>query len=369
MDRLLFDAGPVLGGSLFAAPWRIIRADRFEDVPDAFAQMETARAAGSWLAGYASYELGYSYSHKLRDLCPEGGAPYLLFGVFDAPEPAPELVEGPSSFSMPEPLRSEADYARAFARLREYIAAGDVYQANLTFPLTARYKGTAEALYAKLRARQPAPHGVLVELDGVALLSRSPELFFSLDAERQLKARPMKGTAARGEGAAEDAAQVHWLRNSVKNRAENLMIVDLLRNDMSRVSEVGTVRVPHLYSIETYDTLHQMTSTVTSRLRDDVGLAELFEGLFPCGSITGAPKIRSMQIIAELEQSARGPYCGAIGWVSPEGAMEFNVAIRTIELMASEEARLNVGGGVVYDSEAGAEYAEALLKARYAEIG
>ncbi|MEM7471245.1 MAG: aminodeoxychorismate synthase component I [Pseudomonadota bacterium] len=368
MDRLLFDGGPLAGGSLFEAPGRVIRADTFEAVPEAFAEMERAREAGFWLAGYAAFELGYAYSHKLRDLAPKGRGPYLLFGVFDAPRPAPALNAGAAQLSRPEPLWSEANYARAFARLRAYIAAGDVYQANLTFPLTARYEGTAEALFAKLRARQPAPHGVLLELDGITLLSRSPELFFALDAERNMTARPMKGTAARGEGAAADAAQAHWLRHSVKNRAENLMIVDLLRNDMSRVSELGSVRVPHLYSIETYDTLHQMTSTVTSRLRGDVGLAELFEGLFPCGSVTGAPKIRAMQIIAELEQTARGAYCGAIGWVSPEGAMEFNVAIRTIELLAGGEARLNVGGGVVYDSEAGSEYAEALLKARFAEV-
>ncbi|MEM9584427.1 MAG: aminodeoxychorismate synthase component I [Pseudomonadota bacterium] len=365
--RVLFDHGPGGRPVRFADAYDLIRADAPDQVDAAFAAMQAARDAGKWLAGYASYELGYVFSHKLRDLMPvDRTAPLLMFGVFDGPEPHDFTNEKSGGLSPLLPQWDQQRYADAFDVVHDYIAAGDIYQANLTFELQGSWHGSLEAVYAGLRARQSAPFGAFVDLGGDVLLSRSPELFFGLDADGGLTTRPMKGTAPRGGNALEDAAQISWLNRSEKNRAENLMIVDLLRNDMSRVSEVGTVRVPQLFEVETYETLHQMTSTIASRIRQDVGLREIFEALFPCGSITGAPKIRAMQIIAALEARARNGYCGAIGWIGPDGGMQFNVAIRTLICAPDGGVRLSVGGGVVYDSDAETEYHEALLKARFA---
>jgi len=359
-----FDRGPEGSGARFARPVSVIRADHPDEIGPAFAAIEAARAAGKWLAGLLSYELGYAFSARLAPLMPETREmPLILFGVYDAPEtPEPEAPAG----AMPAftPAISQPDYLRAFAKVQDYIAAGDVYQINLTFPLKARCEATPRALYARLKAAQPVGYGVLVEAEGFAVLSRSPELFFAIDAAGQATVRPMKGTVPRGTTPEADREVAEWLRTSEKNRAENLMIVDLLRNDLSRISKIGSVAVPKLYEIETYATVHQMTSTVTSHLLPDIDFHTLCAALFPCGSVTGAPKIRAMQIISELETTPRGVYCGAIGWLAPSGAMEFNVAIRTITLRDGA-AVLNVGGGVVHDSEGAAEWAEALSKAAF----
>ncbi len=367
--RVIFDRGPLKEGSAFRAPRDLIRADHPDEVPAALARMEAAQAAGHWLAGYAGYELGYVLSPKLRDLLPERREiPLMSFGVFDAPSRNAGLEPGVATLTPPEAAWSFEIYSRAFASLHDDITRGEIYQANLTFPMHARRTGSVDALYALLRARQHAPHGALVDLGGPVLLSRSPELFFSLDASGNLAARPMKGTVARGASPQEDAERIAWMQGSVKNRAENLMIVDLLRNDMSRIAGIGSVKVPQLYTVETYATLHQMTSLITARLRSGVGLAEIFEALFPCGSITGAPKIRAMQILRGLEDTPRDAYCGAIGWIAPDGGMTFNVAIRTLICHPDGRVRLNVGGGIVHDSSAREEYDEALLKARFAML-
>ncbi|MFP7674236.1 aminodeoxychorismate synthase component I [Marivita sp. S0852] len=369
--QVIFDTGPLPGGTAFTGPIDTIRADTPDEVGAAFAAMEDAKAQGLWLAGYASYELGYVFSHKLRDRMPENRRlPLMQFGVFRAPEPnRAEPPMQPAQLRDLHPVWDEARYSRAFQQVKDYIAAGDIYQANLTFPLTARYTGTPLDLYRTLHARQPVPYGAFVDLGGAALLSRSPELFFAVDAQGAIETHPMKGTAARGATPDEDAAQIAWLRNSEKNRAENLMIVDLMRNDLSKLAKVGSVKVPDLFKIETYVTLHQMTSRIVAQLLPDVTLYDIFKGLFPCGSITGAPKLRAMQILRDLETDERGPYCGAIGWIAPDGAMQFNVAIRTIVCDPDGRARLSVGGGVVHDSLAAEEYAEALLKSRFAMTG
>lgn len=369
--QVIFDTGPLAGGTTFAAPHRIIRADVAADVPAAFAAMEQAKADGFWLAGYASYELGYVFSHKLSDLIPTDlTMPLLHFGVFDAPSAAQtQSAQGPATLTKPEPVWDQARYDTAFVQLKDYIAAGDIYQANLTFPLVARYSGTPLALYQKLRARQAVPYGAYVDLGGPVLLSRSPELFFAVDPAGQIETKPMKGTAGRGLTPAEDAANIDWLKASEKNQAENLMIVDLMRNDISRLAEVGSVKVPDLFTVETYATLHQMTSRIVAQLLPGITLHDIFAALFPCGSITGAPKIRAMQIISELEDRARHVYCGSIGWVAPDNTMQFNVAIRTLVCHDDGRVQLNVGGGIVHDSTAKDEYAEAILKARYADIG
>lgn len=369
-QRVHFDNGPQGTGLSFDNALRVIRADAPEEVMPAFLAMEQAQAEGHWLAGAASYELGYIFSRKLSDLMPaDRDMPLLQFGVFTTPsskrKPAPA---DKATLSAPVPVWSPDDYTTAFNAVKDYIGAGDIYQANLTFPLHCKRTGSLDALYAALQAKQSVPFGALVDLGGPALLSRSPELFFSIDADRNIRARPMKGTAPRGDTPDEDAALAKWLKKSEKNRAENLMIVDLLRNDMSRISETGSVKVPSLFAVETYATLHQMTSSISSKLIKDTSLTDIFRALFPCGSITGAPKIRAMQIIHELEATPRGAYCGCIGWIAPTGAMTFNVAIRTLTCFEDNTVRLNVGGGVVYDSDAAGEYAEALLKARYAVI-
>jgi len=361
-----FDRGPGEAGARFAAPRAVIRADRPEEIADAFEAIAKARAAGQWLAGMLSYELGYAFSAKLSQLMPEVRAlPLMLFGVYDAPQaPLPE-AEPAAEAPQFTPAISPADYAAAFARVQDYIAAGDVYQINLTFPLRAACAADPRALYARLRRAQPVGHGVLLQAGDFAALSRSPELFFAIDRAGQAVVRPMKGTVARGATPEADRAAADWLAASEKNRAENLMIVDLLRNDLARIAEVGSVTVPKLFEIETYATVHQMTSTVTAQLRQGIDFAQICAALFPCGSVTGAPKIRAMQIIHEQETGPREAYCGAIGWIAPSGAMEFNVAIRTL-LLRGGEAVLNVGGGVVHDSRGDEEWEEALCKAAFA---
>ena len=367
--RIGFDSGPDGQGAIFSRPRRLIEAWRPEGVVPALLALEAARTEGAWLAGYASYELGYAFERRLLPLMPEGRRlPLLRFGVYpDGPDAwAPE--PGPATLGPVKPRWQAADHARALERVRGYIAAGDIYQANLTFPLDAACSGSPEALFAALARGQRVAHGALVEQEGgPALISRSPELFFATDGAGGIETRPMKGTRPRGATEAEDAAHRAFLASDEKNRAENLMIVDLLRNDLSRVAVPGSVAVPKLFEIETYATVHQMVSHVTARLRPGAGLGAILAALFPCGSITGAPKLRAMEIIRELEPWPRDAYCGAIGWAAPDGRASFNVAIRTLTVEAGR-ATLNAGGGIVWDSEAASEWDEALWKTRFARL-
>ncbi|MCF6432245.1 aminodeoxychorismate synthase component I [Leisingera sp. MMG026] len=390
--RIRFDQGPKGAGTCFDQPLRVIRADVPEDVPAALAALDAARAEGHWLAGYASYELGYALEPRLAGRMPkERRLPLMNFGVYEQPLPqnaegsartwegaeAPSRGEGrvlpglqPNGAGLEgiAPRWTYERYAKAFTEVNRNIGKGDIYQANLTFPIDADAYGSAGELYAALQAKQAVGHGALVQQDGLPdLLSRSPELFFRTDAEGMIETRPMKGTQPRSDDPVEDARRRDFLRQDEKNRAENLMIVDLLRNDISRVAQTGSVHVPELFAVESYATVHQMVSTVRAKLRPDAGLAEVFAALFPCGSITGAPKIRSMEILADLEPWARDIYCGTIGWAAPDGSSEFNVAIRTL-MLEKGRATLNVGGGVVWDSTAESEYEEALWKARFARV-
>ncbi len=366
---VLFDSGPLKTGSLFRSPRRIIEAWQPDDVAGAFKAMEAARDEGLWLAGHMAYELGYLLTPKLANRLPEGRAePLLRFGVFDDVGPPRQLeIKGQAALGPFTPAWGFEEYAKAFDIVRDLLASGDIYQANLTFPMMASFDGSLPQLYATLKERQPVPHGAFVDLGATKLLSRSPELFFSLSSDGVLRTRPMKGTIRRGDTPQEDVQLKAQLAQSEKDRAENLMITDLLRNDFGRISKIGTVRVPKLFEVESYTTVHQMTSEVTSEISPNQTLTDIFAATFPCGSITGAPKIRAMEILSELEPAPRGAYCGAIGWIAPDGAMEFNVAIRTLICAPSGQVTLNVGGGVVYDSTAQGEYAEALLKARFAQ--
>ena len=367
--HVLFDQGPLKYGTLFADPTEVLRADTPEDVPRVFAAVEKARRSGKWLAGYAAYELGYLLQPKLAPLYRASDTPLIEFGVFDPPVPAPKAaVSGESNLDPLAAGLTVAQHQNKFDRIQDYITAGDIYQANLTFPLATATQSDPSALYAALAARQPVPHGAMVDLTGPLILSRSPELFFQISADGRIETRPMKGTMPRGRTPQRDAANRARLITSEKDRAENLMIVDLLRNDIGRVAEVGSVTVPELFAIETYATVHQMVSSVTARVRPGLTLKDLFTALFPCGSVTGAPKIRAMEIIAELEETPRGAYCGAVGWIDPGGPIAFNVAIRTLTLHRDGRARLNVGGGIVHDSTATGEYDEALLKSRFADL-
>lgn len=366
---VLFDSGPLGTGSVFRAPERIIEAWNPGDVTGALSAMEEAQAAGKWLAGYAAYELGYLLTPKLADRFPQQYDGCLLsFGVFDSVE-APGPAGGGKAITLApfEPVWSYDAYCDAFYRVREYIKAGDIYQANLSFPMVSTFNGSLRTLYDTLKGRQPVSHGAYVDLGETKLLSRSPELFFSVSNEGALRARPMKGTTKRGCDWRNDERLKEELAQSEKNRAENLMITDLLRNDLGRISMIGSVRVPKLFEVETYATVHQMTSEVIAQMLPGTTLTEILTALFPCGSITGAPKIRAMEILSELEPFPRGPYCGAIGWLAPDGAMEFSVAIRTLICDPSGQVTLNVGGGIVYDSSSSGEFDEALLKATFAQ--
>ena len=362
-----------LAGSdlLFAEPETIIVADDPQSFDAALLAMEEARAGGQWLAGYFSYEAGYLLEPKLRPLLPKNRrTPLACFGVFDRPQAAGSIARLHQPTNGPifdaRATWSFEDYAPRFQRVHRHLREGDCYQVNLTFPVEAQWTGTPLAAFTALTDRQPVKYGALVSLGEPVVLSRSPELFFEVGAEGWITTRPMKGTAPRGASAKEDERQKAFLAADPKNQAENRMIVDLLRNDVSRISEVGTLDVPELFEIETYPTLHQMVSTVTAKLLPRLSIADIFAALFPCGSITGAPKIRAMEVIRSLETRARGAYCGAIGWIDPAGPMRFNVGIRTITLFADGQAVYNVGGGVVFDSEGEAEYRECLLKARFA---
>ena len=356
---------------LFDAPSKIIVAHDTEDFFPALEAAQAAHEAGKWLAGYFSYEAGYLLEPKLRPLLPDGRrTPLVCLGVFDGPSETgrpPDrrpLTNGPI-FGVRATWSFE-DYEKRFDRLHRHLREGDCYQGNLTFPVAAKWTGDPLSAFDALATRQAVKYGALVNLGEPLILSRSPELFFEVDADGWIETHPMKGTAPRGKTREEDEELKRFLLNDPKNQAENRMIVDLLRNDISLISEVGTLDVPELFRVETFATVHQMVSRVRAKLLPDLTIRQIFAALFPCGSITGAPKIRAMEILHGLESAPRNAYCGAIGWIEPGGRMRFNVAIRTITLFSDGEAVYNVGGGVVFDSTAEEEYQECLLKARYA---
>ena len=373
---ILCENGPDAAPVLFDQALKTVVVWKPADLKPALVRLDYARAAGHWIAGYVAYEAGYALEPKLANLMPDGReGPLLAFGVYEGPGDAGAVMDRARAeargviMGEPTPKISRAAYDTAFAKVAAYITAGDCYQINLTFPMQAQLtRGTALGLYGALRARQRVGHGVFCDLgQGPVVVSRSPELFFTVDAAGQISARPMKGTAPRDPDPERDAAVAAALQASEKDRAENLMIVDLLRNDISRLSEVGSVKVPELFKVEPFATVHQMSSRVVGKLLGKPGLHDLLAALFPCGSITGAPKIRAMEIIREVEPHARGAYCGAMGWMAPDGRASFNVAIRTLRLFDGGRVAMNVGGGVVHDSTAAGEWEEALWKARFAE--
>jgi para-aminobenzoate synthetase/4-amino-4-deoxychorismate lyase len=370
---------------LYRAPAELVVARRPEEVAPALARIEALSQAGRHLAGYVAYEAGLALEPRLAPLAAArtgAAGPLVWFGAFNSYEtiPAAEVPDwlatqgGTASIGPLEPQVSPAGYPAAFDALQAAIRAGDIYQANLTFPLAASWQGDPLALYAAIRPRAAAGYGGVV-FDGAHwLLSFSPELFFALQ-DGLATVKPMKGTRPRGRTPGEDRALVEELAGSAKDRAENLMIVDLMRNDLARVAEAGSVRVENAFGIETYPTVHQMVSTVRARLQPGKGAVDMIRALFPCGSITGAPKIRAMELIDGIERDPRGAYCGAIGRIDPPqssahakgtGDAVFNVAIRTLRLTPGENDRgravLGVGSAVVADSDAPGEWRECLIK-------
>jgi len=368
--HLKFDHGPSGSPAHFRDPVRLIEATDLAQVPNALAALDEACLQGHWLAGYASYELGYALEPCLHRRMPiDRHLPLLRFGVFERCESiAPQTHTNPVPLASLTPVWNDQQYRRAFDTVYDYIVAGDIYQANLTFPIKGRYEGNLDELYAALVHVQPVLYGAQVQQDGLpSILSRSPELFFKTTADGRIETRPMKGTQPRFESEEQDAIHKEFLATDLKNRAENLMIVDLMRNDLSRISEIGSVTAPELFHVESFATVHQMISLVQGQLLPEIYLGGILQAMFPCGSITGAPKIRSMEIINDLEPWPRDIYCGSIGWWAPDGRSEFNVAIRTL-LIENGQLTMNVGGGIVYDSTAPAEYEEALWKARFATM-
>jgi para-aminobenzoate synthetase/4-amino-4-deoxychorismate lyase len=347
----------------------VVTTTEVAEVAEVLESVEQATAGGLWAAGFLCYEAAPAFDPAFRVRPPDGGVagrcPLAWFGLFEEclPVPPPK-PDGGYTLNDWEPTVMPARYGAAIAAIKDRIAAGDTYQVNYTFRLRSRLRGDPQSLYADLVAAQRGAWAAYIDTGSLAIASSSPELFFDLD-DGVLTSRPMKGTARRGRWSAEDLALADGLANSDKERAENLMIVDLIRNDVGRISAFGSVAVPSLFDIEQYDTVWQMTSTVTSRLRAEARLSNVFEALFPCGSVTGAPKVRTMEIIAGLETSPRGPYCGAIGYVAPGGRRAaFNVAIRTAVVdLGSGEVEYGTGGGITWDSTTEGEHAEALAKA------
>jgi para-aminobenzoate synthetase / 4-amino-4-deoxychorismate lyase len=346
----------------FSEPQEVILAAALEDIPGALDEVERRVEAQGWhAAGFLSYEAAPAFDPALRTQA-GGEFPYLWFGLY--PQPRTVSLPQPAHPKIPldwQPTVDRSAYNAAIDRIRAYIAGGRTYQVNYTMRLQANFEASPWEFFLQL-AQTQNEHAAYVDTGRYVICSASPELFFALDGER-ITSRPMKGTAGRGRTTGEDQARADWLKNSEKNRAENVMIVDMLRNDLGRIAQIGSVHVPELFRVERYPTLWQMTSSVTART--NASLTRIFSAMFPCASITGAPKVSTMRIIHELETTRRRIYTGAIGYLSPERKASFNVAIRTALIDRREhKAEYGIGGGIVWDSTSSDEYAEALLKAR-----
>ena len=353
-------------GCSFSGKIGEVRATRPEEVVPALALVQERVQSGLHAAGFLSYEAAGALNGDLTT-CVAGAFPLLCFGLFEKRSSAPfPPASEPFVTSDWEATLDEERFAGAVGSIRELIAAGDCYQVNFTMRQRFSFSGCPRSFFNELRRCQPTPYSCYLETGHYRILSASPELFFSF-SDGILTTRPMKGTAPRGRWFEEDEALKRRLKESPKELAENLMIVDLLRNDMGIVSETGSVRVSSLFDVETHATVHQMTSTVESRVKDGVGAVELLRALFPCGSVTGAPKRRSMEIIAQLEGAPRGLYTGCIGYLSPGNEAKFSVAIRTAVLdTSSGRGEIGLGSGITFDSVAQEEYAESLSKGRFA---
>ncbi len=376
---------PELAGSslLFANPEKIICAQTVDEVPGALQAIDDAQASGFYVAGWIAYEAAAAFEPKVREVIsrwPEEPLIWMLVCKTCARldrKAVDQIIRERIRYAESDVWFcgdgvTAAEYSNRVSSIKDYIDAGDIYQANYTFPKHCQLAGDPLDLYGKLRREQPVEYGAFIQTGEHVVLSFSPELFVRRTGD-QLIARPMKGTAARHSNIVEDREAAIALSADEKTRAENLMIVDLLRNDLSRLAMRGSVRVSDLFTIETYPTLHQMTSGIEADCRPGLKPSELLEALFPCGSVTGAPKIRAMEVIAEQENAVRGVYCGAIGYFGPSESDQpanwsLNVPIRTMVFDTSGQGRLGVGSGIVADSIITAEFDECHLKSRFVEL-
>ena len=346
----------------FCNPYKIKIAESLEEVIPLLSEVEQLVEENGWsAAGFLSYESASAFD-SVFPAKPTMGFPYLWFGLY----PQPQSVEIPRPEQFKEqfnwqPTIDRDSYSTAIEKIKEYIAGGKTYQVNFTMRLQADFHASAWNFFLHL-AESQNKHAAYIDTGRYAICSASPELFFQLDGPT-ITCRPMKGTVQRGRTTDEDQKQSDWLKNSEKNRAENVMIVDMIRNDMGRIAKIGSVEVPELFSLERYPSLWQMTSTIIAET--DTSLTNIFRAVFPSASITGAPKVRTMKIIHEMESTPRKIYTGSIGYISPKRKATFNVAIRTVLIdREMQKAEYGVGGGIVWDSTSADEYQEALLKAR-----
>ena len=348
---------------LFTKPIKELKTRDLDQVEALLKEVETYQEAGFYAVGYVSYEAAPAFEKKFAvHPAPLMGEYLLYFTIHEEVETLPfpedyEAVELPANWK--EEVEAPA-YQKAIETIHHHIRQGDTYQVNYTVQLSQELEADPLAIYNRLVVEQKAHYNAFIQHDDVSILSISPELFFEQD-DRLLTTRPMKGTTRRGLTNQADLKEAAWLEADPKNRAENMMIVDLLRNDMNRISEIGSEQVTRLCQVEQYSTVWQMTSTIESRLRAEVDLVQTFRALFPCGSITGAPKISTMEIIHKTEKAPRGVYCGTIGILLPKGKRIFNVAIRTLQ-MQGNQAIYGVGGGITWDSKWESEYQETKQK-------
>lgn len=366
----------------FYRPCRTLLLEKAEDLPRLFAEIEDARQTGRYVAGYLGYEAGsWLFKNTVGSTKPLP-MPLARFQVYDevyifdhrqgrflGKTPIADkarVVDYRHSLAKKELSIPSAVYREKIESIHEWIRSGDTYQVNFTDKVEFSFSGSAVGLYRALLERQSVSYAAFLHFGECQVVSCSPELFFRVE-DKRIRTKPMKGTAAREHDPEKNEAVKQSLQRDEKNRSENLMIVDLLRNDLGRICEYGSVQVEKLFEVEEYETLLQMTSTVSGRLLEKVTAFDIFQSLFPCGSITGAPKLRTMEIIRELERAPRGIYTGAIGFFSPQQEMAFNVAIRTV-VLSSTSGEMGVGGGIVYDSKPESEYQECLLKASFLNL-
>ncbi|HZY63885.1 MAG TPA: aminodeoxychorismate synthase component I [Edaphobacter sp.] len=364
---------------IFLNPVQTISAHRLDEIPKLFCRIEESLAEGFYVAGFLCYECGYHFERVGNLHLVNDDLPLAWFGIYRKPlifDHAAGYLDGNAPISEAPSFSAEAEhfesvnlvlgkqaYCEKIETIKEYIRQGDTYQVNFTSSVEMPSQEDTAATFTRLLRQQPVAYSALLNISGHQILSLSPELFFRTE-DGKITTRPMKGTMRRGLDLAEDRQAAINLQNDEKNRSEHLMIVDLLRNDLGRICNMGSVQVEDLFSIEHYRTLLQMTSTVSGKLRTGLHWYDIFKAMFPSGSITGAPKIRTMQIIRELEENARGIYTGAIGYIAPDGSSAFNVAIRTLHMRAGKIS-MGVGGGIVADSIPDEEYSECLLKAAF----
>ncbi|WP_051217343.1 aminodeoxychorismate synthase component I [Paenibacillus assamensis] len=348
---------------VFEHPLQVLQANQIEEVEAIFEQVQLAMKQEKYVVGYVSYESSPAFHTHYKVNATHSDFPLVWFGIYDKPSVVKPHQQQPYQVSE---WRSSTDYGRyedGIKQIHNAIASGDTYQVNYTIRFHSEFEGDDRSYYEHLKAAQNGNYSAYFNLGRYRILSVSPELFFRWDGET-IVTKPMKGTAPRGIGIA-DEQQKEELAASEKNRAENLMIVDLLRNDISKIAAVGSVKVPKLFEIEPYPTVYQMTSTVEAKTKPNTTLFELFCAMFPCGSITGAPKISTMQIIDSLEDEPRHIYCGAIGLITPDQQVLFNVAIRTVLIdKETQQAVYGVGGGITWDSTVADEFEEVMTKSK-----